>query len=57
MPMCGCRFYNADGSRPAACGNATRCIARHLMEAAGTDRLTLRTDHTAIAGPRRWAAA
>jgi diaminopimelate epimerase len=43
------RFWNADGSTAGACGNATRCIARHLMAAAGTDRLTLRTDHTAIA--------
>ena len=25
-------FYNADGSTSAACGNATRCIARHLMQ-------------------------
>lgn len=43
------RFWNADGSVSGACGNATRCIARYLMEEAGTDRLTLRTDHTAIA--------
>jgi diaminopimelate epimerase len=25
-------FYNADGSLSATCGNATRCIARHLMD-------------------------
>ena len=25
-------FYNADGSESLACGNATRCIARHLMD-------------------------
>lgn len=37
-------FYNADGSTSAACGNATRCIARHLMEESGTDSLTLTTD-------------
>jgi diaminopimelate epimerase len=37
-------FYNADGSTSAACGNATRCIARHLMEETGRDRLTLTTD-------------
>jgi diaminopimelate epimerase len=36
-------FYNADGSLSAACGNATRCIARHEMEV--RDRsLTIRTD-------------
>ena len=37
-------FYNADGSLSAACGNATRCIARHLMTEAGTDHLHLTTD-------------
>ncbi len=36
-------FYNADGSESAACGNATRCIARHLMDENGRDRLVLRT--------------
>ncbi|MFN3145181.1 MAG: diaminopimelate epimerase [Paracoccaceae bacterium] len=37
-------FYNADGSLSAACGNATRCIARHIMDETGADRLTLTTD-------------
>lgn len=37
-------FLNADGSVSAACGNATRCIARHLMDEIGTDRLALRTE-------------
>jgi diaminopimelate epimerase len=37
-------FYNADGSLSAACGNATRCIARWLMDEKGRDRLTLGTD-------------
>lgn len=37
-------FYNADGSTSAACGNATRCIARHLMDTTGADRLHLTTD-------------
>jgi len=37
-------FYNADGSLSAACGNATRCIARHEMERTGTSALTLRTE-------------
>lgn len=36
-------FYNADGSLSAACGNATRCIARHIMDETGKKRLTLRT--------------
>lgn len=38
-------FWNADGSVSAACGNATRCIARFVMDQTGRDRLRLRTDH------------
>lgn len=37
-------FYNADGSLSAACGNATRCIARYLMDETGEARLHLTTD-------------
>ncbi|MEL6519025.1 MAG: diaminopimelate epimerase [Pseudomonadota bacterium] len=37
-------FYNADGSLAGACGNATRCIARHEMDTRGVDTLTLRTE-------------
>ncbi|NVL01295.1 diaminopimelate epimerase [Ruegeria pomeroyi] len=37
-------FYNADGSTSAACGNATRCIARHLMDETGKTELHLTTD-------------
>lgn len=37
-------FYNADGSTSAACGNATRCIARHLMTESGVGDVTLTTD-------------
>ena len=37
-------FYNADGSTSAACGNATRCIARKLMQELGRDTLTLTTE-------------
>lgn len=37
-------FYNADGSTSAACGNATRCIARFLMEETGKQTLTLTTE-------------
>ncbi|MFN3642678.1 MAG: diaminopimelate epimerase [Gemmobacter sp.] len=36
-------FFNSDGSESAACGNATRCIARFLMDEAGLGRLALRT--------------
>ena len=37
-------FYNADGSTSAACGNATRCIARFLMDESGRDSLCLTTE-------------
>ncbi|MEY8829634.1 diaminopimelate epimerase [Sedimentitalea sp. XS_ASV28] len=37
-------FYNADGSASAACGNATRCIARYLMEESGKSNLRLTTE-------------
>ncbi|MBP7000578.1 diaminopimelate epimerase [Amaricoccus sp.] len=36
-------FWNADGSRAAACGNATRCVARLLMAESGAEALRLRT--------------
>ncbi len=36
-------FWNNDGSMAGACGNATRCIARYLMDEAGTDTLHLTT--------------
>jgi len=38
------QFYNSDGSASAACGNATRCIARHLMDEQNVTQMTLRTD-------------
>lgn len=37
-------FYNADGSLSGACGNATRCIARLLMQETGQGALRLRTE-------------
>jgi diaminopimelate epimerase len=41
-------FYNSDGSTSAACGNATRCIARHLMDETGRQSLSLTTDRGTI---------
>lgn len=37
-------FWNADGSKSAACGNATRCIARWEMDRTGKSDLTLTTE-------------
>ncbi len=41
-------FFNADGSISAACGNATRCIARFLLDETGKGSLRLRTDHAVL---------
>ena len=41
-------FYNADGSESLACGNATRCIARYLMDEASKEKLILTTLHGQI---------
>jgi diaminopimelate epimerase len=37
-------FWNSDGSRSAACGNATRCVAAWEMERTGCETLSIRTD-------------
>ena len=42
------RFYNSDGSESLACGNATRCIARYLMDEASKESLMLTTMHGQI---------
>lgn len=38
------RIYNADGSEVGACGNATRCVARLLIQATGKDMVLIETD-------------
>ena len=42
-------FWNADGSPSATCGNATRCIARLLMDEAGTASAALETERGVLA--------
>jgi diaminopimelate epimerase len=37
------RFFNADGSEAATCGNATRCIAARLMQANKSTHITVET--------------
>ncbi|PIE15440.1 MAG: diaminopimelate epimerase [Rhodobacterales bacterium] len=39
------QFFNSDGSRSSTCGNATRCIARYLMQQTGARELHLSSDH------------
>ena len=41
-------FYNSDGSRSAACGNATRCIARFVMQETGATTLHLTTERGSL---------
>ena len=36
-------FWNSDGSRAGACGNATRCVASFIMGETGAGALTIRT--------------
>lgn len=36
-------FYNADGAESESCGNATRCVARFLMNERGLARVKLQT--------------
>lgn len=36
-------FWNSDGSRAGACGNATRCVSDYMMRQLGRDAVTLVT--------------
>lgn len=38
-------FFNPDGSSSAACGNATRCVARYLIQKTNKSELVLSTAH------------
>jgi diaminopimelate epimerase len=41
-------FFNSDGSTSASCGNATRCIARFIMDETGEQELSLTTDRGSL---------
>ena len=45
-------FFNADGSVSSACGNATRCIADHIMSQTGALDIVLFTDRGALSAHR-----
>ena len=49
----GVRFWNADGSRAQACGNATRCIADLLIAETGLAEVTLASENGVLTGRRR----
>lgn len=42
-------FWNTDGTRAEACGNATRCVADLVMAETAEDRLTIRTARGVLA--------
>ncbi len=37
-------FWNSDGSRAGACGNASRCVGQYMMDQLGQDHLTMNTE-------------
>ena len=46
-------FWNADGSRAGACGNATRCVADLVMGQNGVSAVSLRTARGGLSALRR----
>lgn len=46
-------FWNADGSRAGACGNASRCVADHMMDMLGRADVTFTTERGTLAAVRR----
>ncbi len=46
-------FWNADGSRAGACGNASRCVADHMMHVLGRDAVTFTTNRGTLTALRR----
>lgn len=45
-------FWNSDGSRAGACGNATRCVCDYVMRGTGRDAVTLITARGALRAVR-----
>lgn len=48
----GLIFWNSDGTQAGACGNATRCVADHVMRSLGVDRVSLTTARGALEAER-----
>ncbi len=46
-------FWNSDGSRAGACGNATRCVSDYVMTALGRNAVSLVTARGGLAAVRR----
>ncbi|WP_288960285.1 diaminopimelate epimerase [uncultured Sulfitobacter sp.] len=45
-------FWNSDGSRAGACGNATRCVGRLILDETGKDEVTIRTERGILIAQR-----
>ncbi|WP_417242057.1 diaminopimelate epimerase [Celeribacter sp.] len=45
-------FWNSDGSRAGACGNATRCVAWLMMTESGADSVSIRTERGILGAVR-----
>jgi diaminopimelate epimerase len=45
-------FWNNDGSRAGACGNATRCVSDYMMRQTGKDAVTLITTRGELSAER-----
>ena len=45
-------FWNSDGSRAGACGNATRCVCDFIMQELGRDAVSLVTERGALRAVR-----
>ncbi len=45
-------FWNSDGSRAGACGNATRCVGRLILDETGKDEVTIRTERGVLIARR-----
>jgi diaminopimelate epimerase len=41
-------FWNCDGSKSATCGNATRCVAKLLMDETKSNEIKLMTSHAVL---------
>lgn len=46
-------FWNSDGSKAGACGNATRCVSDWMMQQLGRDQLSLVTERGVLRAERR----
>ena len=46
-------FWNNDGSRAGACGNATRCVSAYMMGQTGQDQISLTTERGTLRAVRR----